>query len=64
MKRNTSAKNIENALNHQASVNKNNNFGGTAYGNLKRNSCEKSENMFLRNNTQCKVEINENKRQN
>lgn len=65
MKRNTSAKNIENALNNNgANNNKNSNFGGTAYGNLKRNSSDKFENMFLRNNTQCKVEINENKRTN
>jgi len=64
MRRNTSAKNIENAQNggFNNNTNKimNNNFGGTTYGNLKKNSSDKFENMFLRNNAQCKVEINEN----
>lgn len=68
MRRNTSAKNIENAQNggfnnniHKImNNNNNNNFGGTTYGNLKKNSSDKFENMFLRNNAQCKVEINEN----
>lgn len=65
MRRNTSAKNIENAQNGGFNNNihkimNNNNFGGTTYGNLKKNSSDKFENMFLRNNAQCKVEINEN----
>lgn len=56
MRRVTSAKQIE--VNVKSS---NMNFGGTMYGNIRhpKSSSEKLENLFLKNNNQHKVDINE-----